>query len=405
MIKYIVGIDFGHRKTAAWAVPLSEDNDAKLPLSGASLRLRALNDAQERQVPSIIYRTPRGEYTLEYNESSTVITQMRKRVAEMSDIDKNSYTQYIRKVIERLINLNKDILSLENGEANFRLYLASPDGWSDEEKLEDLIFFNSSIQDLGIRFDAAIHGGYGTFFSHCKYESDMEECSLVIDYGSTSIDYTATMCGNIISNIGWSNNQLGGNVIDDLMFKTIKPRSSLVYNDLTEMLTATKQMLGSHNLGHIDPEQVLKFEMRILKEETFMQQGELYKMMFDFESITGDSDFESLEYVAKGNLSEVTREYQDAVRADLINLRNLLSQKLSTLNKTISTDSSSLTKEYRPDRIILSGGGKTMQWFYLMVKEVFSVRDIVIDKILDFEVAKGIALYAKRCYTHDFCNN
>ena len=405
MIKYIVGIDFGHGETAAWAVPLSEDNEAKLPPSGASLRLRASNDAQDRQLPSVIHRTPEGEYSLEFKTNYGIITQMKKRVAKMSAIDKQNYSNYIHKIVERLKELNSDVLAFEDGEPIFRLCMASPTKWSDEEKKEYLSFFNSAIEDMGLRFDWIIDESDAAFFSHCKDESDMQKCTLVIDYGSSTIDYTAIQNGRIISEKSWSNQQLGASLIENSMMMTISPKKSEGYGDYSEMVNSTRQMLESHNLGHIDPEQVLGFELRKLKEEKYKQQTDTYKLKFDFEPITGDSDFESLEYVAKGNLSEVTREYQDAVRADLINLRNLLSQKLSTLNKTISTDSSSLTKEYRPDRIILSGGGKTMQWFYLMVKEVFSVRDIVIDKILDFEVAKGIALYAKRCYTHDFCNN
>ena len=377
MIKYIVGIDFGNVKTTAWAVPISDYNDAKLHLSGASLLLHSFIDPNPYQI------------------------QLKKHVAEMSDMDKQNNANYIHKVINRLLELNKNILSIENGEPNFRLYLASPSNWSNEDKLEHLIFFNTSIKSLGLQFDAAIDEGFGALFSAYEDESDMQKCSLVIDYGSNIINYTAIQNGKIISDMSWSNQQLGASLIEKSMLLTVGPKKSEGYTNYSEMIHATQQMLTSHNLTHIDPEQVLLFELRKIKEERYACQSDTYALALSFEKITGISDFEIPTYIAKGNLTDVTREYQDAVRDDLINLRDRLSDKLRSLNNISSSDSQDITKEYRPDRIILSGGGSIMSWFIRMVKEVFDIQEVIHSIIPTLDVAKGVARYAR----HSYLNN
>jgi molecular chaperone DnaK (HSP70) len=375
MTEYIVGIDFGHGETAAWVIPMSED-DKKTKQEGIALKLRQSNELESQKIPSVVYFDSNGNHSLVPTGKYGIATGMKRLISKLSDENKLHYAKYIRLIIERILTLNGDILKIENNIPNFKLCIASPTKWNEEQKSDYLSFFNKAIAELNLHFEWIINESDAAYFTHDNKTVD-DKCCLVIDYGSSTIDYTAMKNGRKISDDSWSNKQIGASCIERAMLGTLHISTG---DSRDNMLNTTTSMLKTKGLSHIDPEQYLLFKLRQEKEIDYTEQTYAFEMMFKFTKVTSDADFSKPVYEFEGNLTNITNEYRKFVSADLQDLR----QKLLQVNGGKD-----------PDRIILSGGASIMRWFNEMVRDVFNCDDVIDDRNPSFVVARGIALYAR----------
>lgn len=380
MTHYIVGIDYGHGETAAWVVPLNADNPAGLPLEGTSLRLRVSNEVESQKLPSVVYYDKNGNYFLTAKPGCGISGGMKGRVSslELDNSRRTHYMNYIRLIVETLLELNSDILKIEEGEANFRLCMASPTRWNDDEKKEYLELFNEALAPLNLQFEWIINESDAAYFTFNDKTAGPDKCSLVIDYGSSTIDYTAMKNGRKISNDDWSNQQLGASNIEKTMFESLSPQPDGSGRD--DLLAITQSLLSDKGLLHIDPQQFLLFKLRIQKESDYTEGLTGFELIYRFTKPTNDSAFSQPLYEFKGNYDNVTADYRQVVKEDLIGLR----QNIKNVNGGKD-----------PDSIVLSGGASIMRWFKDLVKEVFECNEYLEDRNPSFVVAKGIALYAR----------
>lgn len=376
MIEYIVGMDFGHGETAAWGVPVTSANPSHLSMDGLALKLRESNDLEAKKLPSVVYYNSNGEYSLNPKSGYYgMAQQMKGRISGMSATTRTHYQAYIRLIVERLLECNRDFLSIEDGEPNFVLCLASPTRWNEDEKREYLAFFNEAIAPTGLHFEWIINESDAAYFTHSGHCSP-SECVLVMDYGSSTIDYTAMKGGKKISEDSWSNQQLGASAIEKAMFETLDiPESS----SREEMLAYTRSLLSQKGLNLMDPLHHLIFKLRKVKEEGYTEMTYDYYEEISFKKLTGDPAFVKPRYVFEGNLLTTIGEYRESVKEDLVNLR----ESVRAVNNGKD-----------PDRIILSGGASIMRWFKDLAREIFSC-DQVVDNDPAFVVAHGVALYAQ----------
>ena len=219
MVKeYVVGIDFGHGETAAWIVPLAEDT--QIEGSGESLKLRKSNKPNERTLPSVVYKNKQSKYFLERLESSVIISELKGRPSSLSSQKREAYGAYIRLVVERLISANKSFLHQdEDGNYNFYLYIACPTRWDNDDRNEYYAFVNQSLSTLGIAVEWVINESDAAYFTYRPPKESSEQRVLVIDYGSSTIDYTLMDGPKKISDDGWSNPQLGASNIENAILQ------------------------------------------------------------------------------------------------------------------------------------------------------------------------------------------
>lgn len=370
MKEYIVGIDFGHGETAAWVVPISRLND-----EGKALHLNNDPDANLRQIPSVVYFNNAGRYSLKSEPGLAVKVGLKNRISKLSQIEKRHYQNFIRLVVKLLLDSN-DILKIENGEPNFILCMASPTQWNEEEKSEYLDFFNKAISCYKLHFEWIINESDAAYFTHS--EGNEDKCTLVVDYGSSTIDYTAIRAGRKISKDEWSNPQLGASQIEKIMMDESIELGE--YDDIDAMYAETVGRLHQNSLGHIAPKPYVLLNLRNKKEEVYRSRDDYFDCLFTFKKPTGLQEFGRPIYSFSGNLSQILPAYVEAVKADLKELK----KNLSAVNGK------------DPDRIILSGGASIMMWFNRLVHELFPHAEIIADYNPSYVVAKGIALYARK---------
>lgn len=399
-IKYIVGIDFGHGETAAWIVPIDETDIEKV--NGYALLLKRNNEIQKRTIPSEVYYKD-GIYGIDNKVGSSIITQMKKKVADLRAAckeckpqEKNkkcemckawAYKKYIRCVVEKLLELNEE---LDKNKRNFILCMASPTGWSEIEKKEYLNFFNEAIADLELRFEWIINESDAAFFSKNHKHPNDESCILVIDYGSSTIDYTLMKNGRKESDNQWSNDQFGAHCIEECMINAGRNHEEKEYDpNFEQTLAKTNEYFSKNNLKHIDTLEWVRHECRSVKENYYTNYSK-EKPDFDVDykcafQITNRRNEETnrLEFRWSACMEEATKEYCNDVKNDFEKIHENILEKNG--NK-------------EPDKIILSGGASVMYWVKPLLKDIFRNSEISEDKDPSFVVAKGVALYARAQY-------
>lgn len=377
--KYIVGLDAGHGETAAWIVPIHPNKE--MGEDGDSARLNASNNTDERARHSVIYLGADGVYDLYNSKDKAIITKMKMPVSKMqlNPEKQRAYRQYIRLVVQELVKLNP-ILTLSDqadGKPNFHICMASPTKWNDRDKDEYLKFFNEAVADLGISFDWIINESDAAYFSFHK-QVQPSDVVLIIDYGSSTIDYTVMYNGKKISKDEWSNPQLGSGNIEDAIVDSYRTQ---YYEDFQRCYGGSEQLLIANDIKHIDILELLNYKCRILKE-THYKSGTPDAMSLEYH--LGDKvpelklQFRKYRFEYDFCLSEAIEGYVGAVRVDFEDLKSKI-EKASGKNVT---------------KVILSGGACIMHWVAPMVKEIFPKASIIDDRHPSFVVAKGIARYA-----------
>jgi hypothetical protein len=369
MGKYIIGLDFGFNTTKAWIIP-TLDNKQKRDHGRV---LTIIPSHLSGSIPSVVYFDSNENHSL-VSIGYGIATEMKGLISSLSVETKIHYAKYIKLIIERILEQNKDKLNIIDGVANFKLGIACPTEWNDTQQKEYLNFFNEAIFELNLRFDWIIGEGYAAYHSVIDRSISGDYCSLIIDYSSTSIRYTAIKNGLKISDNTWTNKQIGANIIEHMMFSTLQVPAG---SSKDQMLNETKDLLLKKGLNHIDPMKVLIQYLCKEKEECYTVQIDDFDLFFRFSRITSDSDFAYPNYEFVGNLNDITKDYRDIVRRELKYKRELLL---------------AVNGGREPDRIILCGGASDMKWFLEMVREVFSC-EVYDDIHRNHTIAKGIATF------------
>lgn len=380
MNNYIVGIDFGHGETAAWVLPLSGGNPTEIDKEkGGALKLKLSNEVNDRVLDSEIFVTPSGNYSLTQTPNSAVRNQMKKKISELNEEKnkdkKEAYKAYIKCVVERLLEANA-FLKKEN--TQFKLYMASPTSWTDDEKKEYLNFFNEAISSLNLRFESVIGESDAAFFSKVHEISNVSKSCLVIDYGSSTIDYTLMKGGKKISDDKWSSGQLGASCIEDSFIIYGKEEDYEAYNST---YNAAQNYLHEHHLEHHDIASWLKRECRIAKHTAYKAGGPVFNIDFPIiKKITSDKTAIGIRFEIDGNVNDAIKTYKEDVKKDLLSFKQKIYEK---------------DERHDPNDIILSGGACIMPWFRILVSEVFPHSNIIVDDTPSYVVAEGVAKYAK----------
>lgn len=376
MAEYIVGIDFGHGETAAWVIPINNSAEK----NGYPLKLTASNS--EPQIRSVVYKSGSGEYSLE-NNGCTPIPYFKGRIRLLNESQKKAYRAFIQLAFERILRHNQILVrDRETQEYNFELCIACPTSWEDKDVKEYLDFFNDALSTKGIQVKWVIKESDAAFFS----KQDMvnrDEVTLVIDYGSSTIDYTVLENMKKISSDDWSNTY-GASCIDDLLTRPVDP---IAVNRLNATLRNWRDEIERTQNNHLVISDILKLACRICKENYFKENATrkvhvsvaLSKYISNLQDASDEmQERTTISYYVELLRTEEFTNYLNRVLEDFEVIRT----RLEGMGKGV-------------DNVILSGGACVMPWVADAVGMIFKGATIKDDGLPQFVVAKGVALYAK----------
>ena len=386
--EYIVGIDFGHGETAAWVVPLDLTIGAK---KGEALQLQISTTESRRSYDSVIYFTPQEGYSLINNKFGNIIAYFKNKISILSQPQNTSkreaYTEYIKQIYKILLErntklkVNKD----DKSDTNFYLCIACPTKWDQEDKEAYIHFFNEALHEFGIEVMWVINESDAAYFTHGSIKKYKDKCVLVIDYGSSTIDYTVFYQGKKISEDNWSNSW-GASYIEELIFN--KYRDSDNYQ---KTVNNTKSKLSEIGDSFIDINSCIKYYIRKAKEDSVTKDN-YPSLDFSFNLIGKQTSYgltntfkaadEKIKYKFEFDcqIDRLIEGYQTKVVDDFKQLKEKIRGKIG---------------DQQIDYVILSGGASLMPWVSNAVNDIFKPLEIDLDTQASFVVAKGIALYAR----------
>lgn len=379
---YIVAVDFGHGETSAWIVPM--DNEIKN--LGESLKLKSSNSEERRTIYSVIYQDENENFSLD-DIAGNVIGGFKKKVCDLrKDTQKyKAYTAFIKAIYKRLLSKNDYLHSDGEGNTNFYLCIACPTKWSNDDRIEYVNFFNEALNEFGVEVMWVINESDAAYFSHGSTSEFADKCVLIIDYGSSTIDYTLMYKGKKISDDQWSNDYLGASNIEKSILMEYSSQE-----EYQEVYHKTEVKLRHDALGWVDIQPEVLFEIRKAKENCVIEGyfpdfilGHNVIQRHDL-LVKSDPNWRSRKksylFDYECDMDECLVDYKEGVYSSFADLARNISQKLNG---------------QKVDTVIMSGGASLMPWVKEMVESTFPKTEIKLDNNASFVVSKGAALYAR----------
>lgn len=361
-LELVIGIDFGHGEVAASYIDLvnGNGNPQFLNLNASSTNVKA-----EAVAPSLIYknRNPDGTYSYSIdNQCGALEIELKGKINNEKE-RLTYYKKFIGLIYKRLINKNREILEDKGRLKNIQLYIAAPTRWIAEEKERYKEFIKEALneieENLGEKVKWIINESDAAFYSYNVVENSVV---LVIDYGSSTIDYTL-MIGDRKIDIDHLANQLGASHIEQYILNDYKNNKN-TYDNYFRVDQLTRQELRKKNLDFINPDNHVKYLLRKEKERFYSADPEPYSFSSEFNlsfRLTNDNQYRNIDYVYEYKTTEIDNiieSYTTRVKRNLQNLKVEIDSRLKERGRTL-------------DRIILTGGASRMKWFCKMVARVF----------------------------------
>lgn len=379
---FLVGIDIGHGEVTASYIDTESDKREVMPLN-----IRQSSNKTDKRLPSLIYmhkymsnHEKAGEYYYSLDNEGGIIIEF-KGVVNKNSPKIEAFREFLKQIFERILERNADVFYKDGDLVDFKLYIAAPTKWSTEQKEEYRLFVEEAF---GHKVEWVMNESDAAFFNHRSVGK-----ILVIDYGSSTIDYTL-MVENKKIPIDYLSNDLGASRIEREIL--IRYKESEDYRKKYEQ---TISRLEEHDMTHVEPDEFLKFGFRKEKERLYTsgddwdyithKENPLYKVTNEIK-YKGKPEF---TFVHEFCVNDLISEYKEEVKVDLEKLKEKISDFL---------DNGELSK------IILSGGASQMPWFVNMVENVFNDMGISYDEgkgnlLVDrnncaYVVSEGIVKYA-----------
>lgn len=397
-IQYLVGIDFGHGETTVSYVNLQGKDGEQF----GRLKLWDTGESDERiyKRGSAVYRLPKHttdryvfpeyDYSLNRVLGSGVCHSFKAKISDLNKPQnrekKEAFANFIRLIYEEILN-NNDILKRDG--SNFFLYIASPTEWSDQEKDEYRKFVEKS---LGRRIGWVINESDAAYYA----KKQQDGLVLVVDYGSSTIDFTL-MYNNKKINIDKFSAPLGGQSVEIDLLNLYEGEFKSDYHSKEKV--ALNNMRETDNM-HLDIRDEILFSLRRTKENlySFSDSKSLSGFEWDFrynwilmkKPIKRENDFRmELDKDEK----EFLGGYMQLVKHCFETVKRQIDDSVEL--QELGVDSSKL-------EIILSGGASRMPWVRESLSQVFGIKDDKLklkkDSDPEYIVSDGIAKYAYALY-------
>lgn len=376
----IVGIDFGHGELAASCWNSNNNKLDQLKLVNTTSAI-----SENYKIPSELYfyKTNDGKFAYTLDKPGgyySLEMGLKKPISMMDDENKERYRIFIQLVYQRLKECNSELLH----DNDFKLAIACPTKWSDAEKAAYKDFFE---QALGVQIYAIMNESDAAFFAKYNKEYDRNNNILVVDYGSSTIDFTFVSKGKKVELDDLSSSHLGASCIERAILATYAADDS-ADNNYNTVYQNVRSILDNRRYGldWISIDNFILKNIRGKKEELFTYRDqyldEIKYLPYHNTALNELKDPSCrFKYELSDRLMDVklVREYRENVKNQFIALKERIKQ------------------EGQIDKIIMSGGACMMSWVREDIKEVFDIDEdrILLDHAPSFVVCDGIVKYCQ----------
>lgn len=394
-IRYLVGIDFGHGETTVSYIDL-EDKE-KTP---KHFRLQDSSKEDLFKIPSVIFWGPTNDGSFKYSlqgyspdyyvKTPTVYLSFKEQIKDLNKFSnrkqKDAFVNFIRLVYQRLLFYNRDFLK-EDG-SNFLLFIASPTKWDANEKAEYKKFVEEAI---GREIGWVINESDAAY-----YQKKKEGLVLVVDYGSSTIDFTL-MYNNRKIDIDDCSNQLGAQKVEFEMWSKYRfdPDTKDTPQGYDNVTRLVENLKSENNMEYLNVVNWMLYLIRGTKEDFYTIEGSLSdcdwreNLLKRFFGIVGKPSCR----VMFGNEEDFLGGYMQEVSNSFKKVKNAIEKNEELRERGV---------DYSNLNLILSGGASRMPWVVKSLSNVFSIPLEKINKQRDkrpeYIVSDGIVKYAYALY-------
>ena len=371
-----VGIDFGHGEISASYINGSGD------VKQLKLVNTVDNVVDKWKIPSYLYQYKDSNsglfvYSLEKpREAHSLLSELKKPISYMTEDEKEHYKALIQLIVQRLRECNSELSE------GFELAIACPTKWLDYQKEEYKQFFNEALSDSGIQIYAIMNESDAAFFAKYKKKEDHNKNILVVDYGSSTIDFTLVSNGKKADLDVMSSSNLGASAIEKAVLATNATDKDSNYAYVHQIVDP---ILRENELEWIEIDNFIRAQIRKKKEQMFTAR-EQYLEEFGFAPYTNTALNElrrpdlRFRYELSDPLLEVNdiQDYVKKVEAQILQLKEKVEH------------------DGHIDKVIMSGGACMMKWVQDLVARIFDTATIEIDRFPAFVVCDGIVKYCQK---------
>ena len=378
-MNYILGIDFGHGETAASYMLF--DDTVKIDKNQIKgVRLQPSTNKDQYKIASTIHQSKDGEYKLDAAYGNLKLA-FKSKITQGLDIDAplNRYSEHDQKIVNNLrafrafikavysnaLKYNSDVFQSDG--ANVDLYIAAPTKWTSDEKLA---YKNFVEKALNRKVGWVISESEAAFFA--KHEKG---AVLVVDYGSSTIDYTLVIDNEKNDIDKCSNDTYGAGVIDQEFFNAYRNT-----DDYKEKLSVAKSELRRTGNMHIDIDSFILFWMRKAKEIAYTDNAPFIEMSGHLKAIAPDCNDVEFKWTCF-DFEELINDYKSIIVKDFQDLKEEVDNVLRARGINCLS------------KIILSGGAAIMPWVSDSLSSIWGI-DPVRDSTPSYVVSDGIVYYA-----------
>lgn len=400
-IEYFIGIDFGHGETCVSRVPgYNQDAPSQVPL-------RLSGYSSSKKIISAVRKNEDGEWDLvtdsEDYKSDSLVEGFKAPISELNKADeygkkprKEAFEAFAKLVFNAICKNDDDLkYDPETGECNFVICIANPSGWRNEDADaldEYLSFFRD---ECGIKpIVLCINESDAAFYTKFSEKTGNDDIVvLVIDMGSSTIDFTAYRSPVCIDDGCWGIN-LGAHQIEDMIVaygnKKTENRANI---DMVKELRELNEIGG-------DISAAISLYAREAKEKFFTNDCKRnFRLKIDCANLVPlDNEIAEDDIEKRSRIEELQKSLK--YKAFEVNLspndfNNLIKDYNDRLESALKEDARKLSEiDVSPNSILLSGGASRMPFVKDLVMKYFpDAKEIKRDNEPEWIVSNGAAKY------------
>ena len=404
-IQYLVGLDIGHGETAASICEISTGK-----ISAASIKV---DDAaiEEKKVISAICQTEDGKSKLvlggpDYSKPH-LMQGFKGIINDLTDERREAFYAFIRLTFDKIQANNGLKFDRVTGEKNFLLYIACPSGW-DNKAAND---YYNTIKNI-IPVDYMLKESDAAYYRFRDKVQLQDKKVLVIDYGSSTIDFTLY---DGKTKISWTDPvpcPFGASRVEQIIYQNYCKQDK--FKERYRLLQHINNALNNK----VNISEALLLAIRASKERFYSMmntypEDEYIKWMCDcpvdmFCPQLMKSQFDVLKKY--GLDKEAQQLFEDGTPLSLIKFalsQNQVDELLNGYKEDIKKEFLRVkqTLPYQPEAVIVTGGASRMPFIGRMLRDQIFVRDegrkdeIMRDKNQpEYVVSDGLVQYAQTLY-------
>ena len=356
----LIGIDIGHGETASHSVDL--DTEGRIsPLHIIHEAYKIYSAFYTDDAGDIRLLTPKSPDSIERAEfnHNTFKKGFKNRISS-PHTDIESIALFAKTVYDKILETN-------GLTGDYEIYIACPTNWSEKDAEEYLDIINLA----GVPAKWVISEAYASLERYSKI-IDPDTSVLIIDYGSSTIDYVAFRKG--------SNQEL------DVKYYGAESNGA----NQVEMSISNSDIVDDQLNGANVSDSVKEFKSRVGKEQYYDNKCKFpLRVNFaatSFEPVLDDSITIT---IPNDQLNSITqfKDYKTEIKRFFDDLRYKLDEQ-----------------DFIPDKVMLTGSASRMDFVRLYAKSVFGEDRIEIDEYPEYVVCHGIVEHALKYRNTDLAN-